>query len=458
MKHLQTLLATLLIAGSGPLCASQPAPTQEIRALMDRVNAWQLAHPRMKADNRNWERGTWYAGVTEAQRATGDEKYLQQALDWGNLHHWQVGTEGSGANKLLKIEPAPGPLPAGAHPFSVKLEVSNDLDTARANETIEVKPVGPGPVVVRDAAGNEVASQMLGDGAVIFQASFAAKETKNFTVAAGTSAAVEPSTPAIFFVHPTLDYMAWENDRIAFRLYGPQCEKTLVSSGVDVWAKRVTRPVIDAMSKRDYHRDLGDGVDCYSVGKGRGTGGLGIWKDGELYVSRNLKSWKILANGPLRVVIEMDYAPWDAGGIQVSEVKRITLDAGSQLNRIESLLQFSGAEPVTAAIGLGVPKNAGTTLSPDQGWAAVWQATEGKDNGMLGIGMVASSPERTQFKEALGHVLMLSPVDAGQTVTYYAGAGWTKHGFADTAAWNAYLQDFARRLASPLKIELKNPK
>lgn len=90
------------MAATIALSAEEPAaPALEILNLMDRVNAWQLAHPRMKADDRNWERGTWYAGVTAAYRATGDEKYLRQALDWGKLHEWRVGTEGSGANKLF---------------------------------------------------------------------------------------------------------------------------------------------------------------------------------------------------------------------------------------------------------------------------------------------------------------------------------------------------------------------
>ena len=102
MNQFVHLILFSFIAAATVKSADKPAaPAQDIRSLMQRVNAWQLAHPRMKADDRNWERGTWYAGVTAAQRATGDEKFLQQALDWGNLHQWQVGTEGSGANKLF---------------------------------------------------------------------------------------------------------------------------------------------------------------------------------------------------------------------------------------------------------------------------------------------------------------------------------------------------------------------
>ena len=70
-----------------------------IRELMRKVNDYQLKHPWRKAD-RNWIRATWYTGVMAAYRATKDERYLDQAMAWGTQHKWQVGTEGSGANKL----------------------------------------------------------------------------------------------------------------------------------------------------------------------------------------------------------------------------------------------------------------------------------------------------------------------------------------------------------------------
>jgi len=35
-------------------------------------------------------------------------------------------------------------------------------------------------------------------------------------------------------------------------------------------------------------------------------------------------------------MFELSYEPWDANGLRISEVKRITLDAGQQFNRFES--------------------------------------------------------------------------------------------------------------------------
>lgn len=353
---------------------------------------------------------------------------------------------------------------------SCSVSVTNRLDLHRKGEIVELEwkqlqrrlsGVRPDDVSIL-ADGVELPCQVVGtteDGSqqkFLFQADYAPKQLRRFTIMAGRQkpSAAKPLAHALFVEHPSLDYIAWENDRIAFRLYGPLCEKRLVSSGVDVWAKRVARPVLDAMSKRDYHNDNGEGADCYTVGTGRGCGGLGIWKDEKLHVSRNFKSWKIVADGPLRTVIELNYAPWDVKDIHVEEVKRITLDAGSQLNRIESTLRFTSTDSLLAAIGLGAPKGATTAMQPDRRWASVWQATDGRDNGMLGIGLVTPASDRMQMREVAYHVLMLLPAHSGKPLVYYAGAGWTKFGFADAAAWNAYLDEFAQRLASPLEVDL----
>lgn len=87
---------------------------------------------------------------------------------------------------------------------------------------------------------------------------------------------------------------AWENERVAFRIYGTPLEAHggLVSSGIDVWSKRPPRLVIDEWYRRDargqrlgdpslsYHIDHGDGLDSYSVGHSPGDGGTAAWLEG----------------------------------------------------------------------------------------------------------------------------------------------------------------------------------
>lgn len=79
-------------------------PRTEILALMHRVDSYQIENPVMKPTDRNWERGTWYTGVMEAWKATHDEAFFKQALDWGRQNQWQVGTEKLGANRLFCSE------------------------------------------------------------------------------------------------------------------------------------------------------------------------------------------------------------------------------------------------------------------------------------------------------------------------------------------------------------------
>ena len=60
--------------------------------------------------------------------------------------------------------------------------------------------------------------------------------------------------------------MAWENDRIAHRMYGfalnspvaAAAGERLRGSGIDVWAKRVTYPIVDrwyAKGHDQFHKD-----------------------------------------------------------------------------------------------------------------------------------------------------------------------------------------------------------
>ncbi len=354
-------------------------------------------------------------------------------------------------NKLIALA-----LCAAASIQAAQVEVANDLDAARASETIEVKLKQTGPVVVRDAAGTELVSQVIGDDRVVFQASFGPKETKRFTVTPGTPAPVESK---VFgrFVPERADDFAWENDRIAFRVYGPKLMKLEPpsSSGVDVWSKRTNQLIINKWYKSGkYHSDAGEGCDCYKVGQGRGCGGTGIWNDGKLYVSRNFKTWQVLANGPIRVVFELTYEPWDAGGVNVSEVKRFSLDAGTHLNRVRSIFTIQGADRATVAVGLTGHKGFKLLAVPEHGWMGVWDGAGGT-NGHNATGVVFPPAAKVELKEANGDALLLTAVKTGEPVDYYVGAGWSKGGFADSAAWQAFLADFAARLKAPLRVTVK---
>jgi len=358
----------------------------------------------------------------------------------------------------------------------VVVTVRNELNAVRPNQTVEL--AGPEllhllstndarRIRVAEAGGRELVVQALdltGDGVIeqlIFQADFKPLEEKKFTVTLGEPQHLTKEQFKAYgrFVRERFDDFAWENDRVAHRMYGPALEtwqrEPLTSSTVDIWCKRVRKLVINDWYMVDnYHTDTGEGADFYSAGKSRGCGGSGIWEGGKLHVSRNFMGSRVLANGPIRVVFELDYGAWVANGRRIAETKRISLDAGSNLSRFES--QYLTAAPEQLTVAAGIKKNPGSTVQvrKSEGWLRTWEPIKG--NGNVGCGIVADPASVVESTEDdLNHLLMIRAAPAGSPVSYYAGFGWDKSGdFSGVEAWEAYLTRFAAGLKAPLKVSI----
>ena len=372
---------------------------------------------------------------------------------------------------------AQGPPPPVRPPAVVT--VTNPINMPRPSETIVLaaadvqRLLGVDDVrnvqVQDDASGSAIVSQALDldqDGKfeqVIFQADLQPAQARRFVLRSGGRQALRASDFKAYgrFVRERYDDFAWENDRIAHRVYGAALEtavrEPLTSSAVDVWTKRVRRLVInDWYMVDDYHRDNGTGGDFYSAGRSRGCGGTAIWSGGQLYPSANFRQSRVLANGPIRVSFELTYEAWDAAGQKVSEAKRVTLDAGHNLGRYESRFSVDGKPAPPLAYAVGIRKAAGSTsrTSAEQGTLSSWETFPG-DAGHLGCGVVIPPAQLTGFAEADGNYLLIAQAPRGGAGVYYAGFGWDKSGdFADAAAWDRYLSEWARRLAAPVRVSV----
>lgn len=378
----------------------------------------------------------------------------------------------------------------------VTVTVSHELNAPRPSETItipwsEVNDALPGAllqkIAVKDAAGNILPYQVtnvapqakdpqskgVAYGELIFQHNFAAGE-KSATFTIEKTEEVSPVFPTKAFaryVPERLDDFAWENDKVAHRTYGPALaepspdgkKEVLVASGLDVWCKRVNYPIVDRWYNKGhdhYHKDQGEGMDMYQVGKSRGCGGTGVWDGQALYVGTNYKTWKVIANGPIRAIFELGYDAWDAKGVKVSEVKRFTVDAGHNLDRIDSTFTFEGAPAITVAVGLNknnADRNqdgkAEVIKHEADGVLAQW--TVQKTNGSLGTAVIIPGGKLTGYAEDTLNELALTQAVSGTPVTYYAGAGWTRSGdFPTKESWEKYLAAFAARLKSPVTVKL----
>jgi hypothetical protein len=345
-------------------------------------------------------------------------------------------------------------------------------------------------IAVRDAAGHSLPFQVtnvdpeakdpqvngVAYGDLLFQHDFAAGE-KSATFTIEKIAEVAPVFPAKVFaryVPERLDDFAWENDKVAHRTYGPALgapdtekrgKEVLVTSGLDIWCKRVPYLVVDRWYNKGhdhYHKDEGEGMDMYQVGTSRGCGGTGVWDGGKLYVGRNYKTWKVIANGPIRAIFELTYDAWDAAGKKVSEVKRFTVDAGHNLDAIDSTFTIEGAPD--AIIGIGINKDSGDrgqeakaeiTANEKDGWFTQWEVQ--KTNGSLGEAVIVPAA-LSGFTEDRVNRLVLAKAVSGQPVRYYVGGGWSKAGeFTSKETWNAYVAAEAARARSPVKVALATP-
>ncbi len=389
-----------------------------------------------------------------------------------------------------------GPLASFAAEKLV-VTVTHDLAIARPSETItvpwsEVNKALPGAllqkIAVMDAAGRVLPYQVtnvapqakdpnnegIAYGELIFQHNFAAGEkSATFTVEKiDTVAPVFPVKAFARHVPERLDDFAWENDKIGHRTYGPALaapapagvvKEVLVTSGLDVWCKRVDYPIVDRWYNKGhdhYHTDQGEGMDMYQVGPSRGCGGTGVWDGTALHVSSNFKSARVIANGPIRAIFELTYDTWAANGIYVSETKRFIVDAGHQLDRIESTFAASGnRKEITVGIGLNKnPADRGQDpkmeILRNEAGGTLGQWVVQKSNGELGTAVIVPAGF-AGYAEDDRNLLALAKAVPGQPFVYYAGAGWSRAGeFTNQQAWSDYIAAMSARVRSPVKVSL----
>lgn len=269
------------------------------------------------------------------------------------------------------------------------------------------------------------------------------------------SSAMKSAEPRTYcrFVPERSDDFAWENDKIAFRAYGPALRSGAEDSGIDCWLKRVDYPIIDKWYKqakegKAYHKDWGEGSDPYHVGSSRGCGGLGLWIGGKLVISDTYTEWKVLKCEPEESVFVLSYE-YKVGEDTYSEDKQISIKLGDRLFKAVSTFLKNGKPAVDLPIAVGITTHDGKAdvlKDVSKGWMACWETIE--DFG-LGTGVVMDPARIDAFelmeskKKDRSHALLITKTDEKGQVEYYAGYGWEKAGEIKTPAdWTVYLENF----------------
>lgn len=251
------------------------------------------------------------------------------------------------------------------------------------------------------------------------------------------------------FVPERQDDFAWENDKVAFRIYGPSSGGKGQVSGVDAWFKKVPYSIIDKwyaghLKGISYHEDHGEGYDPYHVGDSRGVGGTAIWIDGKPWPAGKFKSHEVLQSGGDVVEFTVHYE-WDTPLGQVGESKTISLAMGEQLYRVNSVFTLNG-EPASLPVAIGLTTHDGAAEARGNqasGGISTWEVIDGAG---LGTG-VLMDPARTvevlhmpsEEKDA-SHVWLITSSDENGELSFRAGFAWEGAGdIASLKKWNLYL-------------------
>ena len=388
---------------------------------------------------------------------------------------------------------------------TVTVTVTNPLAMECSNEMVEVSMetvtdrlglADTAQIVVLNADGQQVPYQITYDGKVIFPAAIAAGGTATYTIQTGTPEAFD--VKACGRCYPErMDDMAWENDLVAFRAYGPALQaKGERGFGYDLFTKyNTTEPMLEAMyakeldketlakiaelkktdpkaaaelsRERSYHIDHGYGMDCYAVGPTLGAGVAALMVNDTIIYPWCYKNQEILDNGPLRFTVKLEFTPLTVkGDSTVVETRLITLDAGSHLNKTAvSYSNLKETLPIVAGIVLHEPDGA-VVADAANGYITYVDPTTGPDNGKIFMGVAVpavvkdaktvlfSEKEKKERNNADGHVLAVSDYEPGSEYIYYWGFAWDKADIKTADAWNRYMADFAQKVRNPLTVKV----
>ncbi|MBO6161016.1 MAG: DUF4861 domain-containing protein [Bacteroidales bacterium] len=375
-----------------------------------------------------------------------------------------------------------------------QIHVSNPSGFDRMGEMVEVPveglglPAG-GAFLLQDGKDDTVPFQWTYDGKLIFQTDVPAGGKAVYRLVrakAGAPAPVFDTVACGSHRDDRLDDIAWENDRTAFRAFGPRLQASGARSfGYDVFTKSVRYPVVDERYRlqplgKSIHVDNGNGMDVYEVGPTLGCGTSALLHGGEIVYPWCYKDYEILDNGPLRFTVRLTYGPETVGSdTAVVETRLLSLDAGSCLNKV--VVRYDGlSAPSTAAAGIVIHKE-----NPDEGFVDAGEGilaypdlggSADRRHGLIFCGVlrpggfdraayVTLNPDGSPISDgATGHLLGSCAYAPGSEFTYWFGSGWTKALPAekggntpvkDFEAWKAVLRDAARRIAQPLTVEVK---
>ena len=391
-------------------------------------------------------------------------------------------------------------LPMAVHAQSIDLVVSNPTPIQRVQVVeVDAKKVYQrlgraygSPLIVRNVFKQQVVYQLTADSLLLVEAAVSPQRKAVFHITCGMPRAFQSAVDGRLYPWRVDDF-AWENDRCAYRAYGPALQQTGERAfGFDVWLKSVPGLVVaeryakvyeanqeekrlrslgkqqeaDSISlNNSLHRDHGNGLDCYKVGPTLGCGAPALMIGDSIVMPYCFKEYHVRDNGPLRFSAEFIYLPVNVNGeTGLIEHRLITLDKGSSFNRITVWYENLRHRQKFCA-GFVVHDAGKETVRLGNDYVQYADPTDNPDghNLQIYVGVlfpnVKSRPRMLQntrlCKGVSGHAVCETTINPHEKLTYYFGAGWSGSGIRDQKAWQHEIEYFCSTLKEPLKTNLK---
>lgn len=388
-------------------------------------------------------------------------------------------------------------MPGSVMAKDVVVTVSNDEKVQR-QELVEInaadvyKKLGISkdePFIIKNALNQQVIYQKTYDGKILIDASVRPCGTAVFTITKGAPRAMKTYVTGKQYPE-RVDDIAWENDRTAYRIYGPALQASGEKAyGVDVWVKNTpdlevdkryvteltnhakiqqlrkegkTEEAMEMEEATTYHFDHGYGLDCYKVGPTLGCGTPALMNGGELILPYCYKTYKILDNGPLRFTVQVSYNPVIVNkDNNVVENRIISLDKGSNFNKM--VVWYDGltvATDLAAGVVLHQENLEDIFLGKDMVLYADPTDNPAKQNFQIYVGVLfpegVSQTKQLMNKEVIngnsGHAIGITNYKPGDKYTYYFGSAWSKNDVRTFNEWKLRAEEFMNALKTPLRV------
>lgn len=369
----------------------------------------------------------------------------------------------------------------GSSKNALLLNIQNPSSFDRENEIVEVPWIelqkqlpasSNNTIIVSNVSGQQVPYQLVTNGSestelLIFPATVKAGQEIAYRISIGEPDEFQ-SLVYGRLVPERKDDFTWENNRTAYRVYGPALEATgEISNGMDFWSKSTEDLIIDKWYENDltkkisYHTDHGEGLDFYKVGRTLGLGMTAPLNDDSLCLGNNFISYEILDNGPLRITFRLTYNPYMAGDYTINETRIISLDAYQHFNKVTNIFE-TDASSLIVATGIVMPEqnpeeSAESTTYGDTEGIIAYKTPENKKNGTIFTSAI--HPEGfIDIKILDSHFVGLNNYQSGQLYTYYAGGGWSKAGFESFDKWVEFVKKEKQKIDQPLILKFSKTK